>query len=63
MSAYRHANAALRLQVALSLHGGADPCRLLPRLRLDPVAAARWLDVLAQGSARWRFRSGRGWWL
>ena len=61
MPVYRHANAALRLQVALSLHGGADPRRLLSRLRLDPAAAMGWLAVLAQGSARWR--SGREWWL
>lgn len=63
MPVYRHANAALRLQVALCLRGGADPGRLLGRLRLDPAAAAHWLDVLSKGSVRWRFHSGRGWWL
>ena len=61
MPVYRHANAALRLQVALSLHGGADPRCLLSRLRLDPAAALGWLAALAQGSVRWR--SGREWWL
>lgn len=63
MQVYRHANAALRLQVALCLYEGADPRCLFRRLRLDPAVAAHWLEGLTVRAARWRFRSGRGWWL